>query len=328
MSFTSLHHSFDIQLATIYGVEEAILIHHFQHWIRINSFAGRNFRDGRTWSYQTRKDIQAHFPYWDVERIRYMCNQLVNLGVLITANFNKTGFDKTLWYAFVDEKKFGVDQESSRNLCGNKEIFTNGKIPTSSGKIPNGCGKIPKPIPDTKNTDTKNTEEERKKEKKERGEPLEPPISADAESLCDFFLSKIKERHPKFKDPNKAKWLREFDCILRIDKRDLLETKALILWASEHNWWQAACLSPAKLRKDFDTMSIQMKSDEDKSVVRDNRAFALSMKEKHPKEMKGLTFDSKYAINSSKAEEIPFSLPRETFQRALINMFGGEYVPG
>jgi hypothetical protein len=170
------------------------------------------------------------------------------------------------------------------------------------------------------------SKEKKKKEKKERGKPLEPH-SADADSLCDFFLSKIKERRPQFIVSNRDKWAKEFDLLLRVDKRDIMETKALILWASEHSWWKTACISPSKLRKDFDAMALQMQSDEQKELVRTNRAFALAFKEKYPKEMKGLTFDAKYAINSSKATEVPFNLPSETFNRALIQMFGGEYVP-
>ena len=191
--------------------------------------------------------------------------------------------------------------------------------------------------PDTGNQDTtkeqssteereKQPKEEKKKEKKERGKPLEPH-SADADSLCDFFLSKIKERRPQFIVANRDKWAKEFDLILQKDKRDVMETKALILWASEHSWWKTACISPSKLRKDFDEMALQMQSDEQKELVRTNRMFALSFKEKYPKEMKALIFDSRYAINSSKAIEVPFNLPHETFRQALLEMFGGEYVP-
>ena len=55
------HHSFDVYLAEQYGIHEAILIHHFQHWIMVNKNLKRNFRDERTWTYQTLQDIAAHF---------------------------------------------------------------------------------------------------------------------------------------------------------------------------------------------------------------------------------------------------------------------------
>jgi len=187
------------------------------------------------------------------------------------------------------------------------------------------------PPPSVMNTPTKETllkeNSKEKKEKKEKGVPPPTPHSAGADSLCDFFLSKIKERRPQFIVANRDKWAKEFDLLLHKDKRDVIETKALIIWASEHSWWKTACISPSKLRKDFDAMALQMQSDEQKELVRTNRAFALSFKEKYPQEMKALTFDAKYAINASKAKEVPFNLPVETFRQALIEMFGGEYVP-
>jgi hypothetical protein len=147
-ALSSQHHSFDIALASQYGVECAILIHHFQHWIRINRRGKRNIRDGKCWTYQSRKEIQLHFPYWSYDEVKYLCEKLENEGVLITANFNKSKFDKTLWYAFVDEKAFQVDEESSKNVYEGK------KCP-SKGKNAHGEGKSAQPIPDTINTDTK-----------------------------------------------------------------------------------------------------------------------------------------------------------------------------
>jgi hypothetical protein len=160
---SSQHHSFDIALASKYGVEMAILIHHFQHWIRINQLRKRNIRNGRCWSFQTRKDIQANFPYWSYEEVKYLTEKLVEKGILMTANYNKNPIDKTLWYAFVDEKKFGVDAENSRN------VYERENSP-SIGKIPRGRGKIPQPIPDT-NTDTK----EHIEKGVQGGEPPNPP---------------------------------------------------------------------------------------------------------------------------------------------------------
>lgn len=156
--------------------------------------------------------------------------------------------------------------------------------------------------------------------------PASPPISADAESLCDLFLKKIKERNPHFKDPNIVKWRSCMDLLLRIDKRDLEQTKKLILWASEHNWWKTACLSPEKLRKCWDEMFMQINSQSEKELIQQNRSYALRLKDKHPVEMKGFTFDDKFAINRSLAKEIPFNLPHEAFKKALVSMFGGEYV--
>jgi hypothetical protein len=131
-----MHHSFDIHLAQEFGIEEAIIIHHFQHWIRFNKKLERNFRDGRTWSYQTQKELQVHFPYMKLETIKYTLELLVGYGILIRENYNKNPIDKTWWYAFVDEERFLPALKEGSN----KVYDTEYSVSTRN---------IPPPIPDT-----------------------------------------------------------------------------------------------------------------------------------------------------------------------------------
>lgn len=107
---SSLHHSFDVDIAQKYGLEEAIIIHHFQFWIRQNAAMGRNFQQGRTWMYQTQKEIAAIYPYFNEDSVQRILKRLIEKEVLISDNFNKNQFDKTKWYAFKDEKMFTIPQ--------------------------------------------------------------------------------------------------------------------------------------------------------------------------------------------------------------------------
>ena len=115
----SLHHSFDIDLATLYGVQEAVLIHHFQHWIRINQKRKVNQIEGRTWTYQTVQDIVDHFPYWTFDQVTELLHRLCKgqnrkskknekdfEPVLVKSRLSKNPFDSTCWYAFVNEERF------------------------------------------------------------------------------------------------------------------------------------------------------------------------------------------------------------------------------
>lgn len=162
---SSQHHSFDIALASKYGVEESILIHHFLHWIRINRRANRNIKEfefegvkfKRCFTYQSRKEIQLHFPYWNYDKVKYLCEKLVAEGVLFALNFNKSPIDKTLWYAFVDEHRFYVDEKSVESTYQNSNNSYEGqKCPTK--------GKSAQPIPDTKTPDRENTSNTSKEE--------------------------------------------------------------------------------------------------------------------------------------------------------------------
>ena len=144
-----MHHSFDINLAAEYGIEEALLIHHFQHWISVNQRLKRNFHEGRTWSYQTIDEIAAHFPYISKDRVVTILEKLCTgktrfqkdtefEPILLKGNFNKTKFDRTIWYAFKNEEKF-------TKLWNHK---------MEVGEPQNQSCVTTTPIPDTK-TDTK-----------------------------------------------------------------------------------------------------------------------------------------------------------------------------
>jgi len=142
----SLHHTFDVNVAQKYGIAEAILIHHFQHWISINVRLKRNFYEGRYWSYQTLDEIAANFTYLNKSQVFDLLERLC-LGksrfskkeeldfepVLIKGNFNKSKYDRTIWYAFCDFPKW---------ILGNPNI--------EIGDPQNQDCENPTPIPDTK----------------------------------------------------------------------------------------------------------------------------------------------------------------------------------
>lgn len=103
----SLHHTFDIQLAQQYGIEEAILIHHFQFWIMVNIRQGVNLHEGRIWTFQKHKAMLAIFPYFKTRhKFKNLIKSLVDQGVLITGCFNENKWDRTTWYAFADQERF------------------------------------------------------------------------------------------------------------------------------------------------------------------------------------------------------------------------------
>lgn len=157
----SRHHSFDITFAEKYGLVEAILIHHFQHWISYNKKLNRNFKEGKTWTYQTFDEICAHYPYLGREEIRYALDRLCNgksrksekivdfEPILLRKNFNKTGFDRTYWYAFSNNS------------------YEEGISHFDKSNCPNGSVEMPTPIP--------HTIPHTKTDKREREEAQAPP---------------------------------------------------------------------------------------------------------------------------------------------------------
>ncbi|MCC8406017.1 hypothetical protein LJ655_29940 [Paraburkholderia sp. MMS20-SJTN17] len=99
-------HSFNIELASTYGIHEAILIRNLQFWIRLNRKKGSHFHENHTWTYNSVETFAGLYPYLSPKKIRRALQNLVDKGVLLKGNFNRIRFDRSLWYAFVDEGRF------------------------------------------------------------------------------------------------------------------------------------------------------------------------------------------------------------------------------
>lgn len=127
-------HSFSVELAELYGVECAILIQHFQFWLEQNKALNKNYHENRTWTYQTQREIASIYPYWSEDKVHRLINKLVEFGVLLKGNFNKTPFDRTVWYAFKDEAVFLVPRNRGMEASESRDP----KLETAE------------PIPDTK----------------------------------------------------------------------------------------------------------------------------------------------------------------------------------
>jgi hypothetical protein len=101
-----MNHSFDISYAKKYGVDEAIMISNFQYWLKKNWANEKHKHDGRTWTYNSIVAFEKLFPYWTAKQIRRVIDSLVSQGVLIRGEYNKSIYDRTSWYAFVEESTF------------------------------------------------------------------------------------------------------------------------------------------------------------------------------------------------------------------------------
>lgn len=100
-----MEHSFDIDLAKEFGIPSAILLNSFAFWIHKNEANNTNFYDGTYWTYNSVSAYAKMFPYLSEKQIRTAIQNLVDRGVLKTGNYNKSAYDRTLWYALTDYGK-------------------------------------------------------------------------------------------------------------------------------------------------------------------------------------------------------------------------------
>ena len=94
-----MEHHFNVQIAEQYGIEEAILIHHFYYWISKNAANNVNFYDGLYWTYNSKRAYAGLFTYMNETKIFRVIKHLEECGLIVKGNYNEDKWDRTNWYA-------------------------------------------------------------------------------------------------------------------------------------------------------------------------------------------------------------------------------------
>ena len=119
---------FDGAVAEMYGVDGAVFISRLQFWIEKNAANDRHYHEGRYWTYNSLRAMEKLFPFWSRRQIKRIVKNLKDKGVLLTANYARDSYDRTLFYA-LDESKlpispFGGDlSPNGDNLSPNGEMI-------------------------------------------------------------------------------------------------------------------------------------------------------------------------------------------------------------
>jgi hypothetical protein len=79
--------------------------------------------------------------------------------------------------------------------------------------------------------------------------------------LSKYLFELIRKNNPKAKEPNFQTWSKQFDLMIRVDKREVQEIKDLINWSQNDSFWYKNILSPQKLRKQYDQLIVKMSDD-------------------------------------------------------------------
>ncbi len=144
-------YSFNVETAAQYGVDEAIVIHNFQFWITKNKANGKHFHDGKTWTYNSQEALAKLFPFWSKRQIQRIMKSIFDSGILVKGDYNKRGYDKTMWYAFQDEGDWLHTAETLKAPNGAmSESNTGPNGATDSTKRCHGQHQTVPPIPDSK----------------------------------------------------------------------------------------------------------------------------------------------------------------------------------
>lgn len=147
-------HSFDVDIAKEYGLLEAILLNHLYFWIEKNRANEANFFDGNYWTFNSTRAFNELFPYATQKKIQTALNHLKEENIIVTGNYNKSAYDRTLWYAITEKGKCIITKSKIENSNTGNEVIGDGQ-----------------PTPDKK-PDKKPDEKPEKKEKKKSKKPV------------------------------------------------------------------------------------------------------------------------------------------------------------
>ena len=116
---------FDSEVATKYGLREAILFQSICYWITRNKANEIAFYDGRYWTFNSVSAWSELYPFLTEKQIRSTLDSLISQGLLIKGNYNKNPFDKTAWYSLTDLGESICLQKDNRFALEGKPIPSN-----------------------------------------------------------------------------------------------------------------------------------------------------------------------------------------------------------
>lgn len=167
-----MQHSFDIDIAKEYGILEAILLNNLWFWIEKNRANGTNYYDDNFWTYNSTRAFNELFPYASQRKIQTALAHLKDEEIIITGNYNKSAYDRTLWYAFTKKGKSIMQKCKMENT-----------------ELVNGSDENVTPIPDSKPV--------KKPSKKPNSKPKEfiPPTLEEVKAYCESRGNKIDPQY-------------------------------------------------------------------------------------------------------------------------------------
>lgn len=82
------------KLAQKVGLNEAIVLQQLHYWLQKSD----NRHDGNVWVYNSIEQWTEQFPFWSKATVRRIIEGLRKSGFIIVGNYNRAGYDRTLWY--------------------------------------------------------------------------------------------------------------------------------------------------------------------------------------------------------------------------------------
>ena len=138
-------HAFNTEAAVEFGLLPAILLNNIGYWVYYNKANDINCYDGEYWTYNSKRAFAELFPYASERQVKSALDKLRDAGAIKVSNYNKSAYDRTLWYTLTEYGHSFIQQS-----------------PCHRTNLSNGSDENVQPIPNSKpnikppnnNTDT------------------------------------------------------------------------------------------------------------------------------------------------------------------------------
>lgn len=145
-------HSFSTEVWKRCGPYAAAIFYNIGYWCWHNRTNGLSFQEGKYWTYNSMKAFAEQFDYMSEKQIKTGIQSLRDEGLIETGRFNKSPYDRTLWYTISEKGKEFDQWSSAENQNG---LAQEGKSIGPIGPIDgtdraNGSAQEGRPIPNDK----------------------------------------------------------------------------------------------------------------------------------------------------------------------------------
>lgn len=109
----------DVELATIIGLNEAMILQQIQYWIDLKnnniSKYQDSIKDNHLWVYNSVREWQLQFPFWSYNTVKRTLLSLEKQGLVIVGCYNKWNGDKSKWYRINYDKLDSIIESNHKD---------------------------------------------------------------------------------------------------------------------------------------------------------------------------------------------------------------------
>ena len=110
-----MNHSFNVEVATKYGIPHALVLGHIDFMVQKARTNGEKRIEGKYWMRKSVSEFAEMYPYLTKNQVRRAIEKLRDDGLIVSRRFKSNECTKTLWYTVTKE---------GRKLLGNDKTQT------------------------------------------------------------------------------------------------------------------------------------------------------------------------------------------------------------